>query len=50
MAASRNSRPFLMQAYLRDMGGGQVVRMKEVDAPIIVAGRRWGNLRLAYKK
>lgn len=50
MAASRNSRPFLMQAYMRDMGGGQVVRMKEVDAPIIVSGRRWGNLRLAYKK
>ena len=50
MAASRNSRSFLMQAYMRDMGGGQVVRMKEVDAPIIVAGRRWGNLRLAYKK
>ncbi|MFY8093214.1 MAG: methyl-accepting chemotaxis protein [Niveispirillum sp.] len=50
MAASRNSRPFLMQAYMRDMGGGQVVRLREVDAPIIVAGRRWGNLRLAYKK
>ncbi len=50
LAASRNSRPFLMQAYMRDMGGGQVVRLREVDAPIIVAGRRWGNLRLAYKK
>ncbi len=50
LAASRNSRPFLMQAYTRDMGGGVTVRMKEVDAPIIVAGRRWGNLRLAYKK
>ncbi|OYQ35209.1 hypothetical protein CHU95_08225 [Niveispirillum lacus] len=50
MAASRNSRPFLMQAYTRDMGSGVLVRLKEVDAPIIVVGRRWGNLRLAYKK
>lgn len=50
LAASRNSRPFLLQAYTRDMGGGVTVRLKEVDAPIIVAGRRWGNLRLAYKK
>lgn len=49
LAASRNSRPFLLQAYMRDMGGGVMVRLKEVDAPIIVAGRRWGNLRLAYK-
>ncbi|MFV3127397.1 methyl-accepting chemotaxis protein [Niveispirillum sp. KHB5.9] len=49
LAASRNSRPFLMQAYMRDMGGGQLVRLKEVDVPIIVNNRRWGNLRLAYK-
>jgi hypothetical protein len=37
-----------MQAYRRDMGGGQMVRLKEVDAPIVIRGRHWGNLRLAY--
>ncbi|PWC89791.1 methyl-accepting chemotaxis protein [Azospirillum sp. TSO5] len=48
LAAARNTRPFLLQAYRRDMGGGQMVRLKEVDAPIVVRGRHWGNLRLAY--
>ncbi len=49
LAAARNTRPFLLQAYRRDMGGGTIVRLKEVDAPIIVRGRQWGALRLAYK-
>ncbi|BAI73765.1 methyl-accepting chemotaxis protein (plasmid) [Azospirillum sp. B510] len=48
LAAARNTRSFLLQAYRRDMGGGQTVRLKEVDAPILVRGRHWGNLRLAY--
>ncbi len=50
LAASRNSRPFLLQSYMRDLGGGTVVRLMEADAPIMVNGRRWGNVRLAYKK
>ncbi|KAA0574095.1 methyl-accepting chemotaxis protein [Azospirillum sp. Sh1] len=48
LAAARNTRPFLLQAYRRDMGGGQMVRLKEIDAPIVVRGRHWGNLRLAF--
>ena len=44
-----NQRPFLLQTYRRDMGGGVKVVMKEVDAPITVAGRHWGGLRLAWK-
>ncbi len=48
LAAARNTRPFLLQAYRRDMGGGQIVRLKEVDAPIVVRGRHWGNVRLAF--
>ncbi|WP_372395422.1 methyl-accepting chemotaxis protein [Azospirillum sp. HJ39] len=48
LAAARNTRAFLLQAYRRDMGGGQTVRLKEVDVPITVRGRHWGNLRLAY--
>lgn len=49
LAAARNTRPFLLQAYLRDMGGGEMVRLKEADAPIFVRGRHWGNIRLAYR-
>ncbi len=48
LAAARNTRAFLLQGYRRDMGGGRTVRLKEVDVPITVRGRHWGNLRLAY--
>jgi methyl-accepting chemotaxis protein len=49
LASARNRRPFLLQTYRRDMGGGQFVVMKEAAAPIEVQGRHWGGLRLAYK-
>jgi methyl-accepting chemotaxis protein len=31
------------------MGGGQFVLMKDVSAPIVVRGRHWGGIRLAYR-
>jgi methyl-accepting chemotaxis protein len=49
LSAARNTRPFLVQSYARDMGNGQVVMMKEVDAPISVFGRHWGGMRMAYR-
>ena len=49
LASGRNQRPFLLQTYRRDMGGGSFVVMKEVAAPITVNGRHWGGLRLAFK-
>jgi methyl-accepting chemotaxis protein len=49
LASARNTRPFLLQTYRRDMGGGQFVIMKEAAAPITVNGRHWGGLRLAFK-
>ncbi|WP_420349742.1 methyl-accepting chemotaxis protein [Pelagibius sp.] len=49
LAAGRNTEPFLLQTYRRDMGGGTFVMMKDVSAPIMVAGKHWGGLRLAYK-
>nr|WP_319386928.1 methyl-accepting chemotaxis protein [uncultured Roseibium sp.] len=49
LSAARNTRPFLIQSYARDMGGGNVVWMKEVDAPILIEGRHWGGFRTAYK-
>ncbi|SCA58016.1 Methyl-accepting chemotaxis sensory transducer [Candidatus Terasakiella magnetica] len=48
-AAARNEEPYLLQTYLRDMGGGNVIIMKDVSAPINVKGRHWGGLRLGYK-
>ncbi|WP_119155571.1 methyl-accepting chemotaxis protein [Caldimonas tepidiphila] len=49
LASARNRRPFLLQTYRRDMGGGRFVLLKEVSAPITVQGRHWGGLRLAYE-
>ena len=49
LASARNQRPFLLQTYRRDMGGGNFVVMKEAAAPISVAGRHWGGLRLAFR-
>ena len=49
LASARNERPFLLQTYRRDMGGGSFVVMKEAAAPITVNGRHWGGLRLAFK-
>ncbi len=49
LASARNQRPFLLQTYRRDMGGGNFVVMKEAAAPIRVAGRHWGGFRLAFR-
>lgn len=49
ITAARSTRHFVVQAYARDMGGGKVVMMREVDAPIRVFGRHWGGLRMAYR-
>ncbi|WP_353090297.1 methyl-accepting chemotaxis protein [Methylibium sp.] len=49
LASARNTRPFLLQTYRRDMGGGNFVLMKEAAAPITVNGRHWGGVRLAFQ-
>lgn len=49
LAAGRNTEEFLLQAYRRDMGNGTFAMMKDVSAPIYIAGRHWGGLRLAYR-
>jgi methyl-accepting chemotaxis protein len=49
LGAGRNTRPFLLQTYRRDMGGGSYVLMKDISAPIIVRGRHWGGFRMGYK-
>ncbi len=47
--AARNTKAVLSQTYARDMGGGTFILLKEVDAPITVAGTHWGAVRMALK-
>jgi methyl-accepting chemotaxis protein len=49
LRAARNRQPFLLQTYRRDMGGGTFTLMKDLSMPIILRGRHWGALRLAYR-
>jgi len=49
LSSARNQRPFLLQTYRRDMGGGNLVVMKEAAAPIVVDGRHWGGFRLGFR-
>lgn len=48
LGAGRNTRPFLLQTYRRDMGSNHVL-MKDISAPISVAGRHWGGFRMGVK-
>ncbi|GJM03944.1 MAG: chemotaxis protein [Rhodomicrobium sp.] len=47
--AGENTQPVLLQTYLRDMGGGNFVVMKDVSSPVMVNGRHWGGFRIGYK-
>lgn len=49
LAAGRNTKPFLLQTYRRDMGGGKFALMKDCSAPIFLEGRHWGGLRIAFR-
>ena len=44
-----NTRPFLVQTYRRDMGGGKFVLMKDMSSPIFVNGRHWGAFRIGFR-
>lgn len=48
LAAGRNTAELLLQAYRRDMGNGEFTLMKDLSVPIMVNGKHWGALRLAY--
>ncbi|MEM1414459.1 MAG: methyl-accepting chemotaxis protein [Myxococcota bacterium] len=49
LKGGRNRKPFLLQTYRRDMGGGKYVLMKDVSAPVTVRGRHWGCVRMGFK-
>src|SRR5216683_7994635 len=44
-----NTRPFLLQTYRRDMGGGNFVLMKDLSSPIFIRGRHWGAFRMGFR-
>ncbi len=46
---ARSTRPFLLQIYRRDMGGGRFALMRDLSAPIRVRGRHWGAFRISYR-
>jgi methyl-accepting chemotaxis protein len=48
-AVISHTQTFLLQTYRRDMGGQKFALMKDASAPIMVAGRRWGGLRVCYR-
>ena len=47
---ARNTRPFLLQTYRRDMGGGSFMLMKDLSSPLWVRGRHWGAFRIGYRQ
>lgn len=49
LLAGRLMRPYLIQSYQRDLGNGVLIPMKEIDAPLMITGRHWGGIRMAYK-
>ena len=45
-----DTRPFLLQTYRRDMGGGNFVLMKDLSSPIFISGRHWGAFRMGIRQ
>jgi methyl-accepting chemotaxis protein len=45
-----NTKPFLLQTYRRDMGGGNFVLMKDLSSPIFIRGRHWGAFRMGFRR
>lgn len=48
-AAINSRKPFLLQTYRRDMGGGNFAVMKDLSVPLFVNGKHWGALRIGYQ-
>ena len=45
-----STKPFLLQTYRRNMGGGNFVLMKDLSSPIHVRGRHWGAFRMGFRQ
>lgn len=46
--SARNTDPFTLKTYRRDMGGGAYVMLKEVAVPLTLGGKHWGAFRMCY--
>jgi len=44
----RSTKPFLLQIYRRNMGGGKFMMTKDASAPLTVNGKHWGGFRIVY--
>lgn len=44
----KSTKPFLLQIYRRNMGGGKFMMTKDASAPITVNGEHWGGFRIVY--
>lgn len=49
LAAVSHQQDHLLQTFIRDMGGGNMMLLKDASVPIMIRGRHWGGLRLGYK-
>jgi methyl-accepting chemotaxis protein len=47
---AQSTKPFLLQTYRREMGGGKFVLMKSLSSPIYVRGRHWGAFRIGFSQ
>lgn len=47
-AAKESTKPFHMSVYRRETEGGDFQVVRNVYVPMIINGRRWGDLELAY--
>jgi methyl-accepting chemotaxis protein len=48
IAAAKNTKPFRLTSYRRDMGGGSFVMCKDISAPVYLGNRHWGAFRMGY--
>ncbi len=48
--AASADKPFILQTYRRDMGGGKFWMMKDLSAPIFIKGRHWGAFRIGIRQ
>ncbi len=49
MTAARSVRPFVVQAYRRELGDGHPETICEVVVPLFVCDRHWGGLKMGYR-
>ena len=46
LSAAKNTQPFLLQTYRRDLGEQGFVLLKDISAPIYIEGKHWGGFRI----